>query len=234
MTSVAIMQPTYLPGCGYLALMQAVDFFVFLDSVQFAKRSWQQRNQIKTPHGALWLSVPVISKGKRDQLINEVEIDTSCNITDVHRKSIEMNYARAPYFEEMGPSVLSCIDPKKTRLVDLNIGIAEFFCGVFGIKTRLLRSSDLRGCGTKADLLASLCVELDATAYISVPGSKAYLDESTAFEKIGVPVHYFNFQHPVYPQLFGDFLPFMSAIDLLFNCGERSVELLKQGIEVIE
>lgn len=234
MTRVAIMQPTYLPWCGYFALIQAVDVFVFLDSVQFAKRSWQQRNQVKTPQGAQWLSVPVITKGKRDQLINEVEIDSSCNMTDVHKKSIEMNYSRAPYFKEMGPGVLSCIDPKKTKLVDLNIGIVKFLCGLFGIKTQLLRSSDLHGCGTKADLLASLCLELGATEYISAPGSKAYLDESTAFAQIGIPIRYFNFHHPVYPQLFGDFLPFMSAIDMIFNCGEHSAELLNQGIEVIE
>jgi len=145
-----------------------------------------------------------------------------------------MNYARAPCYREIGPGVLSCIDPKKTSLVDLNIGIVKFLCGLFGIRTQLLCSSDLHGCGTKADLLASLCAELEATEYISAPGSKAYLDESTAFKQIGIPIRYFNFLHPVYPQLFSDFLPFMSAIDLLFNCGERSAELLKQGIEVIE
>ena len=75
MTRVAIMQPTYLPWSGYFGLMQSVDVFVLLDSVQFARRSWQQRNQIKTANGAQWLTVPVQSKGKRDQLICEVELD---------------------------------------------------------------------------------------------------------------------------------------------------------------
>ena len=90
MNRVAIMQPTYLPWCGYFALMQAVDTFILLDSVQFAKRSWQQRNQIKTANGAKWLTVPVISKGKRQQLICEAELDDSRNFASTHRKVLKV------------------------------------------------------------------------------------------------------------------------------------------------
>lgn len=231
MTRVAIMQPTYLPWCGYFGLMQAVDIFIFLDSVQFAKRSWQQRNQIKTPRGAQWVTVPVANKGKRDQLICEVEIDNSSNFANTHRKSIESNYAKAPWFKDLGPNLLAGIEGQ-ILLADLNIGIIEYCRTLLGIETPLLRSSRMLGRGAKADLLASLCKDVGATEYISVPGSKDYLDESSAFEKIGVPVRYFNYRHPEYPQLFGDFLPYMSVIDMLFNCGDKSAELVCSGIEV--
>ena len=225
---VAIMQPTYLPWSGYFALMQSVDVFIFLDSVQFAKRSWQQRNQIKTPQGGQWLTVPVASKGKRDQLICDAELDDSTNFTNTHRKSIENNYAKAPWFDTLAPALLANIE-QKMLLADLNINIIEHCRALLGIETSLLRSSRLHGSGAKADLLASLCEEVGATEYISVPGSKDYLGNSRAFEDIGVPVRYFNYRHPEYPQLFGDFLPYMSVIDMLFNCGDHSADLIHSG-----
>lgn len=232
MTRVAIMQPTYLPWSGYFGLMQAVDVFVFLDSVQFARRSWQQRNQIKTARGAQWLTVPVTSKGKREQLISEVEVDGSSNFSATHRKTIEANYAKAACFLEFGPGLLDRIERPHTLLADLNIDIIEYCRSLLGIETPLLRSSEMKGSGAKADLLASLCKEVGATEYVSVLGSKDYLDESSAFADIGVPVRYFNYHHPEHPQLFGDFLPYMSVIDMLFNCGAHSAGLIRNASEV--
>ena len=97
---IAIMQPTYLPWMGYFAMIDQVDIFIIFDSVQFSKRSWQQRNQINTANGPAWLTVPVLSKGKRGQLINEVKIDTTSNFHKSHILLIENNYSRAPYFLE--------------------------------------------------------------------------------------------------------------------------------------
>lgn len=211
--------------------MQYVDIFIFLDSVQFAKRSWQQRNQIKTPQGAQWLTVPVASKGKRGQLISETQLDYSTNFVITHRKTIESNYAKAPWFKDFEPLLWSRLEGQQL-LGDLNIGIIEQCRNLLGINTSVLRSSLMQGGGAKADLLASLCKEVGATEYISVPGSKNYLDESSAFEDIGVPVRYFNYRHPEYPQLFGNFLSHMSVIDMLFNCGEQSSDLIRSGIKV--
>jgi hypothetical protein len=232
MTRVAIMQPTYLPWCGYFGLMHAVDVFVLLDSVQFARRSWQQRNQIKAANGVQWLSVPVLSKGKRDQLISEVEVDKSANFASAHRKAIEMSYARTPYFEAYADELLPLLDNPSPRLTDMTMSLILRIKGQLGITTQVLRSSELNGSGTKGELLASLCRQLGASTYISPPGSKDYLDETDAFEKIGVPVKYYEFKHPEYPQLFGDFMPNMSTVDMLFNCGERSLSLIESGTEV--
>jgi hypothetical protein len=234
MTRVAIMQPTYLPWSGYFGLMQSVDVFVLLDSVQFARRSWQQRNQIKTANGAQWLSVPVLSKGKRDQLICEVELDKSSGFAATHRRSIEMSYAKTPHFKQYADTLLHLLDNSSLLLADMTIALILQLKAQLGIETRVMRASELDGSGTKADLLVSLCKQIGATAYLSPPGSKDYLDESDAFEKIGVPVQYYEFKHPEYPQPFGKFLPYMSIIDMLFNCGERSSALIQGASEVLQ
>lgn len=234
MTKVAIMQPTYLPWCGYFGLMHSVDVFVLLDTVQFAKRSWQQRNQIKTATGAKWLTVPVLSRGKRDQLISEVELDKSSGFSINHRRSIEFNYSKTPHYIEYSDDLWPLIDNSSPRLVDLTIDLIVHLKTQLKISTQLLRSSQLEGIGNKADLLASICNQIGGTKYISPPGSKDYLEVSDAFEKIGVPVQYYQFNHPKYLQPFGDFLPYMTVIDMLFNCGERSSSLIKESGKVLQ
>ncbi|MEQ1656515.1 MAG: WbqC family protein [Nitrospira sp.] len=224
------MQPTYLPWSGYFGLMHAVDLFIFLDSVQFTRRSWQQRNQIKTANGPQWLTVPVLVKGKRDQLISEVEIDKAADFSMSHRRSIEWNYRKAPYFEAHASALLPLLNPRNNQLADLTMGLILHIKNALGVRTRILRSSELRGIGHKADLLASLCQQVGATEYVSPPGSKEYLEASDAFAKIGVPVRYFQFIHPEYPQLFGEFVPYMSCIDMLFNCGDKSLSLIEGGL----
>jgi hypothetical protein len=232
MTRVAIMQPTYMPWCGYFALMQAVDIFIVLDSVQFARRSWQQRNQIKTPRGPQWLTVPVVSKGLRAQVICETEIDMTSKFPAIHSQTIRGNYAKTASFSDLGDNFFACIQRPNKFLADLNINIIEHCRELLDITTPLLRSSRMKGAGSKAHLLAALCEEVGGTEYISVAGSKSYLDESDAFNEIGIPVRYFNYCHPTYLQLFGDFVPYMSIIDMLFNCGETSVSLIKSGVEI--
>lgn len=231
---MAIMQPTYLPWIGYFGLMQSVDIFVLLDTVQFARRSWQQRNQIKTANGAQWLSVPVLSKGKRDQLICEVELDKSSGFAAAHRRSIEMSYVKTPYFKQYADTLLPLLGNSSPLLADMTSALILQLKAQLGIETRVMRASELDGSGAKADLLASLCKQIGATAYVSPPGSKDYLDESDAFEKIGVPVQYYEFKHPEYPQPFGEFLLYMSIIDMLFNCGERSSALIQGAGEVLQ
>jgi hypothetical protein len=232
MKRVAIMQPTYLPWSGYFGLMHSVDLFIFLDSVQFARRSWQQRNQIKTANGAQWLTVPVNSKGKRDQRIDEVEIDSTAQFAAAHTRAIELNYRKSAAYETVAPEILAELNKPHLLLAELSIGLTRKIQTMLGIETPMLRSGAMHGAGTKAELLVSLCREVGATEYVSPPGSQEYLDESDAFKHADIPVRYFQFRHPEYPQLFGDFLPYMSCIDMLLNCGDRSLSLIESGCEV--
>lgn len=228
---VAIMQPTYLPWSGYFGLMRSVDLFIFLDSVQFAHRSWQQRNQIKTANGAQWLTVPVVSKGRRDQRIDHVEIDVTARFKAKHLATIEQNYRKAAYYQQAS-EILSPLRDSCEILADLNICLIKKISAQLGISTPMLRSSKLNGDGAKANFLASLCREVGATEYISPPGSWDYLNDSNAFSQVGIPISYFNYEHPEYPQLFGSFLPYMSIIDMMFNCGQASLSFIEAGCRI--
>lgn len=230
--TVAIMQPTYLPWLGYFGLMKSVDLFIILDSVQFARRSWQQRNQIKTANGPIWLTVPVLSKGKRDQLINEVEIDLDRDFPRNHIKTLELNYKKTPHFDAYMPSLLTSFNYGSNYLTDLTVALITSIRDALGITTPMRRASSFGAVGSNADLLASLCELAGATEYISPPGSKEYLDKSDAFVKCGIPLYYFEYTHPQYPQRYGDFIPFMSIVDLLFNCGPESLKIIEQGCKV--
>ena len=141
---VAIMQPTYLPWSGYFGLFNYVDFFVFLDSVQFERRSWQQRNKIKSSSGSFFLSIPVISKGLREQKIKDIKIDKESKFFEKHIKSITQNYKRTLYFEEYSNEIFHKILNNNGNLCDLNIQLILTINNFLGIKTETCRSSQLK------------------------------------------------------------------------------------------
>jgi hypothetical protein len=227
---VAIMQPTYIPWIGYFALMESVDVFIVLDSVQFSKRSWQQRNQIKTESGPKWLTVPVISKGKRDQLITDVEIDYSGKFPNDHINLIKQNYKNTPFFDCYSEDVFKILKEKHQFLSSLTIDLVLLFRKILNINTEIRYSSEFTTTGSKGELLAELCDNFDIEKYISPIGSKVYLDTSDAFIKRGIPVEYFEYEHPEYLQFHGDFIQYMSVIDLLSNIGPKSKAVLMSGL----
>jgi hypothetical protein len=223
------MQPTYLPWIGYFAMMDSVDVFVLLDSVAFDKRSWQQRNRIKSPAGAMWLTVPVRSKGRRGQLIRDVAIDRGRDFPAQHRRAIEVNYARAPYFKDFADEMFPLIERECERLVEVTVPIIGWCRARLGIDTEIVSGSALKGNGRKSELLASMCEELGAATYVSPPSSRDYLETCDAFSKRGIDVRYFEYDHPVYPQRFGEFVPHLSVIDLLMNAGAESAATMRRG-----
>lgn len=230
-TSIAIMQPTFLPWIGYFALIDRVDKFVFLDNVQFDRRSWQQRNQIKTPNGPQWLVVPVQSKGMRNQKIEDVIIqyEGSDPLEKIIR-SIEHNYKKTPYYKDFSQDLFAVFSRKPEKLSDLNKSIISFFCKSFGIAEKFTDASSLPAEGKKAGLLADICEKCNANEYVSPPGSKDYLDESESFEEKKIPVIYHTYTHPTYRQSYGEFVPYMCAADLLFNEGQDSLRIIREGV----
>ena len=230
MTKAAIMQPTYLPWCGYFGLIDIVDIFVIYDDVQFEKRSWQQRNKIKTTSGSQWLTVPVDSKGKRFQKINEVYISEQSNFPKDHIRAIEINYSKTKYFKEYKNTIFDCISNNQKYLLDLNQSIIIELSKILGLKTDFINSSKLEVSGKKEERLVNICKHLSVGHYVSTPGAKIYLDGSDAFEKNEIELSYQAFTHPIYPQINGDFLSHMGTIDILFNCGPRkTLELIRES-----
>lgn len=229
--TLAIMQPTFLPWVGYFALMDRVDRFVFLDDVQFDKRSWQQRNRIKTANGPLWLTVPVLTKGRRDQTIAQVRLQPEARFAETALKTLEHAYGKAAYFTPVMDQVAPAFGAADEGLCALNIALIEALCSLMGLQPDLVRSSETPVASTKAQRLADLCQRHGAARYVSPPGSKAYLDGDDALARAGVALEYFAYEHPVWPQLHGGFEPYMGALDLVMNALPEALEILRSGVQ---
>lgn len=223
------MQPTLFPWSGYLGLMMNVDKFIYLDTVQFSRRSWQQRNQIKTNNGAEWITIPVIAKGKRDQIIKDVVIDNTSNFNKKIQKTITSAYIKSKNFN-CSEAVFEILNNENLQLSNLNIEIIDWIKQYLEIETQTIYASSLENRGAKADLLAHLCEQVGADEYISPLGSQEYLEQSNIFETKNIKLSYFQYNHPIYKQLHGDFLPNMSSIDLIFNEGQESINIIKESI----
>jgi hypothetical protein len=233
MTRVAIMQPTYLPWMGYFDLIDQVDRFVLLDTVQFDKRSWQCRNRIRTAKSELeWLTVPAIVSGRRHQAIRDVEF-ADPRFLQRHVTSIRHAYTSAPFFAALVDQLEEVLrrGADSRHLSALNEAIIVWLAGLLGIATPIVRASNLHIDGRRSDLLAMICQRLGATRYLSPPGSVGYLaDERGAFEKRGIAIEIQCFEHPVYQQNRPGFVSHASILDALFNLGpEETARSLRSG-----
>lgn len=223
---VSIHQPNFLPWLGYFYKLTQCDVFVLLDNVQYTKNSFINRNRIKTPRGADWLTVPVIIKGRFGQLIRDVEINSSVDWRKKHLGTLEANYRKAKYFEPIFQGLETIYSVNDwINLCELNIMLLEWALSILGLKKNLVRASDLNLEGESTQLLIDIIKELGGDTYLSGFGGANYQEEEL-FEKAGITLTYYDFKHPVYPQLWNDFIPNLSIIDLLFNCGSESLDVL--------
>lgn len=222
------MQPTYLPWLGYFALMDSVDQFILLDSVEFSKQSWHQRNRVKTSIGPTWLTVPVLKKHASKQLIVDTKISTTARFPQSHINTIRQAYGKAPYFETYGIELIKLLSGKHANLCDLNICLIDWIALSLGIKTPCQRSSSMEFIGVKSRRVVKICQQTGAERYVSPPGASDYLDESL-FEASGISLSYFNYEHPIYPQRYGNFEPYLSVVDLLMNVGPDSLQIIRSG-----
>jgi hypothetical protein len=214
--TVAIMQPTYLPYLGYFDLIQRADVFVFLDDVQFERRSWQSRNRILTAEGERMLSVPV-RKHAQDTRIDAIETADETGWRAEHLTTIRHAYARRPGFAE-GIAFL-----EETlvggRLVDLHAGLIEQAARRLGLQTQFVRASTL-GCGGKrSDHLLEICRATEAEEYLSPMGSADYIAADGAFAAASLPVRFNSFVEVAYDQGRPTFTPYLAFIDAVMNLG---------------
>jgi hypothetical protein len=216
---VAIMQPTYLPWLGYFDMMARVDTFVLLDNVQFEKKSWQQRNRIKTSQGELLLSVPVLSAGRFEQLICDTQIDVASRFAAKHVKSLQAAYAKAPHAAESLPELTALIDSGEPSLAHFNEALIRWTAQRLGIATRIIRGTDLAAEGRGTQLTVAQLRELGATSFLAAAGSRPYVSAEPAFADNGITVEFQDFPHPAYPQIHGGFIPYLAAVDALLNIG---------------
>ena len=215
---VSIHQPAYLPWLGYFDKIRRADLFIYLDSVQFQKQSFQNRNKIRTADGWTWLTVPVETKGRLYETpLKDLPINNRVNWRRKHRAAIEMNYRKAPRFEP----VMSLLDrfyaQEWEHLSDLCYAMMTAFNRELAVDSEIRKASELKTLeGGKSDLLLSICRAVGATTYLSGALGQNYLDVES-FERAGIDVLFQDYRHPVYAQLQPDFLPNMAVIDLLMN-----------------
>lgn len=219
---VAIQQPEHLPWLGFFDKMRKCDLYIFLDNVQFKKRYFENRNKIRTPQGFQWLTVPVITKGRYLQNINEVELDNSQDWRKKYLGSMRHSYSKSPLFERVYSELEEIINSDCGLLVELNLKLIHFFKDFLKIKTETLKASEIVNGFKGSELILELCKRTGAKEYISGPDGRNYL-MLNEFEKASVEVSYHDYKHPVYRQMHGEFISHMSTLDYIFNEGMRPI-----------
>jgi WbqC-like protein family len=225
---VAIVQSSYIPWKGYFDLIRAVDAFILLDDVQFTRRDWRSRNQIKTRQGLTWLTIPVRSKGLYLQRIEETRVSDG-GWAAKHWATLRASYARTPFF----PKYAEALERVYTELADeerlsaINHRLMTTVCGMLGIETPITWSTDYGAPEGKNERLVDLCTKVGATEYLSGPNARGYIDERL-FAEAGVTVRFADYSgYPEYPQPFPPFEHHVSVLDLLFSTGPDATKYMK-------
>lgn len=231
MKKIAILQSNYIPWKGYFDLISAVDEFIVYDEVQFTKRDWRNRNQIKSAQGLQWLTIPVKTKGKFDQSIQETKLANN-DWQDQHLKSLVLNYKKARHFEEIYSLIKPLYEGSYETISELNLCFIQQICSYLKIPTKITcswdyQATDFKSDAPKTERLVHLCQQAGGTEYISGPAAQSYI-AAPLFNEANINLRWFDYQgYPEYPQLWGAFTHTVSVLDLLFNCGLDSANYMR-------
>ena len=230
---VAIHQPNFFPWLGYFDKIARSDVFILMDNVQFPKKggTWANRVQLLVNGQAAWVTMPIVRAYHGTRLICDMKINSSTPWRANLLKTIQMNYARAPYFEEVFPFLAELVSNPTDSLSAYNITAIRELASALGLDpSKLVLGSTLDVDGQATDLLIALTKAVGGTAYLCGGGAGGY-QENDKFTEAGIELIYQNYQHPKYWQInTEDFVPGLSVIDALMNCGfEMTSTLLQVG-----
>ena len=225
--TVVIHQPDFLPYLGFFHRLLNADLFVILDSVQFLRRGWHHRDKIKTPQGDSWITLGLI-KSSQDTKINDIFLNND-NWKEKHLSVLKQNYKKSKYFNEIFPYLEELYLKSFEKMIDFNLASIELLMKLFDIKIDIEYSSKYNITTRANDLLVDILKEVSATHYLSGVGAKDYFEQQP-FSEANIEVVWQDFKHPIYPQLHGEFIPYLSSIDLLFNCGIEESRKILRGI----
>ena len=224
----AILQPTYLSWLGYFEIISSTDIYVIFDHVQFERKSWQQRNRIKTPQGAIWLTIPV-QKTSHTSRICDIKISyNNGNPLERHWEIIKKAYKKSPYFNKYKERFERIYSQKYIYLKDLDIALIKETLDILGIKTKIILSSELDlkdESVEKTEKVINLCKKTGITQLLDSAGAKDIFNKSL-FKDISITFQ--DYDHPRYSQLWGKFIPYLSTIDLIFN-EKDPLSIIKAG-----
>jgi len=223
------MQPGYLPWLGFFELIEQCDQFVILDDVQYTKRDWRSRNRIRTKNGWIWLTVPVLSKDKEEQLIKDVRINNDISWKKDHLNSIKINYSKSKFFKNYFKYFENIYNKSWEYLIDLNMDIIYFLTKEINISTPIVLSSSLSiSALSKNQRIIEICKKLKADELYDSKAAESFIDIEL-FKKEGIKVLFQDYKHPEYSQSYKPFIGQMSVIDLLFNEGANSKNIILKG-----
>jgi hypothetical protein len=225
MKRVAIVQSNYIPWKGYFDLIASVDEFVLYDEVQYTKRDWRNRNRIRTRDGTQWLTIPVQVKGRYHQTITETEV-VDDRWASQHWRVLKSHYARARFFESLGPKLESLYHQAAAlrHLSAINELFLRWICEQLGIRTTVTRSETYPSPGDRNERLVGICTLAGATSYLSGPAARSYLDDEV-FRRAGIELRWMAYDgYPEYRQMHGPpFVHEVTILDLLLNVGPEEV-----------
>ncbi len=228
---ISTYRPYFAPFSGFFEKMVYCDVMVILDSIQFPfGRSWLTRNRFKNDKGIYWIRVPVWKKGKGVQKINEVKICYEREWTEKTITGLYMAYKNSPYFLEHIDFWEYILNQNIEKLAELNLNIIKYVIDYLNIHVNIVLLSNLGINQKEPNLSIQICKKLGADHFIIQKSAKKYLNIDL-FEKEGIEILFFNPNTLVYPQLWGDFIPNLSIFDLIFNCGPKSIDIIKQNVK---
>lgn len=217
-----------MPWLGYFDKIVRSETFVFLDNVQFKKNEFQNRNKIKTAQGWMWLTVPVLYK--YPEQIDEVKINNGIDWRKKHLRTLEINYQKSSYFHDLFPEVQRFYAGDSASISEVNRESVLMLLRILGVQREIAIASALGHLPEEpSERLAAICEYMRADTYLSGAGGRTYLDLEP-FSKRGIDVVFQEFNHPLYHQLYGDFIPNLTLLDLLFNCGLDSLKILEGNL----
>ena len=228
------LQPSYLPWLGYFEQIHKTDLFILCDELQYEKYSWRNRNRIRNKHSLMWLIVPVESSHVPGKPIKDIRVDYSTNWQKKHWLSLFYNYSNSPFFKNYMGFFEDVLKKKWEYLSDLNIEITRELCRYLNIETEIVVSSQIKledkfrrnyKNGDATDRIIFFCKEFGVNTFYEGKAGENYINEEK-LAKESIKLEYQNYQHPFYPQTGNDFISHLSVVDLLFNCGEKSLDIL--------
>jgi hypothetical protein len=227
---VVIHQPDFMPYLGFFHRFVHADLYIALDHVQFvhSSRSWTHRDKIKTAQGENWLTISV-KKAPRDTPINQIKLSADVDWRQQNLNLLDQNYRKAPFYKELMPEVERLYGRPFELLRDFNIASIELIMNMLDVPVPWVWSSTLDPVGAKNELLINLLGKVSASHYLSGIGAREYL-QPELFAKAGIEVIWQNFVHPIYAQQFENFVPYLSALDVLFNHGTNKSREILRGV----
>jgi len=233
---IFIMQPTFLPWIGYFDMIDQCKDLVFLNDVDYTKNSWQNRNKIKTKKGLEWVTLPVSKNSNQKKLSQKKIISNDLNFKKI-KDSIYFSYNNSQFFGKYSKEFFDILEDKfyQSNLCNLNIELIMWVMKILKIKKNIYFSDKLKSSGKRTKKIVNICNELNNKYYLSTIGSIDYINkDQNLIKESNIRLFFHNYEHPKYKQIFGDFLPYASVIDLIFNEGENSMNIVKSGRKKLE